>query len=322
MSLATDLQTVYDNLQTVLADCNTALTGKGGAEAEDLHGVAAAITGLPSGSGELPKLDNPATDSDVVSGKEYIDQNGEKRMGTLPAEGALFWTLVNGSFSGDISNDSITSIRAYAFNGCTGLTGVYLPAVENIESMAFSGCTGLTELNFPALVTAKDSAFNGCLNVQSINMPLLKTIAFQAFFNLNKLKAIDLPEVETVVSAGLRNCTNLASVNLPKVTGIGATAFYGDKSLTVIDLPLLASIEAQAFASCSSLSTIILRNTTVCTLANTSAFNSTPFASNGSGGTAYVPAALVESYQTAPNWSTLYEAGKCTFVAIEGSQYE
>ncbi len=85
MSIATDLQAVYENLQTVLTDCNTALTGKGGAEAEALNGVAAAITALPSGSSELPTLDNPAADSDVVSGKEYIDQNGAKRTGTMTA---------------------------------------------------------------------------------------------------------------------------------------------------------------------------------------------------------------------------------------------
>ena len=85
MSIATDLQAVYENLQTVLTDCNTALTGKGGAEAEALNGVAAAITALPSGSSELPTLDNPATDSDVVSGKQYIDQSGAKRTGTMTA---------------------------------------------------------------------------------------------------------------------------------------------------------------------------------------------------------------------------------------------
>ena len=85
MSIATDLQTVYDNLQTILTDCNTSLTEKGGAEAEALNGVAAAITALPSGSSELPTLDNPAADSDVVSGKEYIDQSGAKRTGTLTA---------------------------------------------------------------------------------------------------------------------------------------------------------------------------------------------------------------------------------------------
>ena len=322
MSLATDLQTVYDNLQTVLTDCNAALTGKGGAEAEDLNGVAAAITAMPSGSGELPKLDNPAADSDVVSGKEYIDQHGEKRTGTLPAEGALFWTLADGSIAGAISNDSITSIRNGAFDGCNGLTGVDLPAVKSIGERAFNVCTGLTELNFPALTSAGAYAFNGCYNVQNINMPLLKTIGTQTFFNLAKLTAIDMPELEVVASGAFRNCTALTSANLPKVTSIDGVAFYSAKGLKVLDFPLLTSIGAQAFASCSLLSTLILRNATVCTLANTNAFNNTPFASNGSGGTVYVPAALVESYQTAANWSTLYEAGKCTFAAIEGSEYE
>jgi hypothetical protein len=57
-------------------------------------------------------------------------------------------------------------------------------------------------------------------------------------------------------------------------------------------------------------------------LINVSAFVSTPFASGGTGGTVYVPAALVETYKTATNWSTLYAAGTCNFVALEGSEYE
>lgn len=322
MSLATDLQTVYDNLRSVLTDCNTALTGKGGAEAEALNGVAAAITALPSGSSELPTLDNPAADSDVVSGKEYIDQNGAKRTGTMSAEGDMFWDLVDGSITGEVNNDSITSIKNGAFWGCKGLTAVNTPAVESIGEYAFNSCTGLTELNFPVATSVGSYAFGACNNVVSVNMPNVKTLGKNAFINAYKIETLNLPEIESVQSGALRACSALTSVNLPKVTSVGDTAFYGCKALTVIDFPLLASIAAQGFTSCSALATLILRSETVCTLANTNAFNSTPFASGGSGGTVYVPAALVESYQTAANWSTLYAAGSCTFVAIEGSEYE
>jgi hypothetical protein len=76
------------------------------------------------------------------------------------------------------------------------------------------------------------------------------------------------------------------------------------------------------FDHCSSLTTLVLRNDTVVTLANINAFQGTPFASDGTGGTVYVPAALIESYQTATNWSTLYASGTCNFAAIEGSEYE
>lgn len=90
MSIATDLQTLYTDLQGVLTDCNTALTEKGGGEVDALSDVPAAITALSSGSSEgvtLPTLDNPASESDVLSGKEYIDQNGEKKTGTLEVSG-------------------------------------------------------------------------------------------------------------------------------------------------------------------------------------------------------------------------------------------
>ena len=77
-----------------------------------------------------------------------------------------------------------------------------------------------------------------------------------------------------------------------------------------------------AFNQCKSLTTLILRSPVVCTLAATSAFNSTPFNSTSTEATVYVPQALVETYQAATNWATLYTGGRCNFVAIEGSEYE
>jgi hypothetical protein len=57
-------------------------------------------------------------------------------------------------------------------------------------------------------------------------------------------------------------------------------------------------------------------------LSSISSFNSTPFATNGTGGTVYVPQALIAQYQQATNWSVLHTAGTCSFAAIEGSEYE
>ena len=55
-----------------------------------------------------------------------------------------------------------------------------------------------------------------------------------------------------------------------------------------------------------SLNKIILRNSNaVVTLNNVGDLGATPFASNGTGGTLYVPSALISSYQTATNWSTI-----------------
>lgn len=113
--------------------------------------------------------------------------------------------------------------------------------------------------------------------------------------------------------------TALTDVDFPNVETVGASAFYGCTGLTVIDWPSASSIGGSAFRNCSNLNTLILRKTvSVCTLNNVNAFTGTPFASDGAGGTVYVPEALVASYQTAANWSAL----NCSFAAIEGSAYE
>lgn len=78
----------------------------------------------------------------------------------------------------------------------------------------------------------------------------------------------------------------------------------------------------RTFDGDSVLETIILRNSTVVALGNTNSFTGTPFASNGTGGTLYVPSALIASYQSASNWSTILGYPNNQIKAIEGSIYE
>jgi hypothetical protein len=115
--------------------------------------------------------------------------------------------------------------------------------------------------------------------------------------------------------------SKLENIDLPNAKYIGSYAFSECSALTSVNLQNATSIRNRAFNGCRVLTTLILRGSTVCTLDSTSLYN-TPFASNGAGGTVYVPQALIESYQTATNWSALYAAGTCNFVAIEGSEYE
>ena len=86
------------------------------------------------------------------------------------------------------------------------------------------------------------------------------------------------------------------------ITTIGERAFYKNTVLTLLDLPMATHIITGAFNGCSALMTLILRNTTICTLGNNSAFDNTPI-KNGGTGYIYVPRALVESYKSATNWS-------------------
>lgn len=143
--------------------------------------------------------------------------------------------------------------------------------------------------------------FNGCYNLVSADFPNVTHLHYGRYF---------------------QNCTALTEVNIPLLDMVSISTFSGCTSLSSVDFPMAKSISGSAFAGCTALKTIVLRSSTVCSLANVSALNKTPFASGGTGGTVYVPAALIESYQTATNWSTMYAAGTCNFVAIEGSEYE
>lgn len=69
-------------LTAIKADSNAAVAAKGGTPADNLLGLPAAIAGIPSGV-ELPELTAPAAESDVLSGKEYIDAAGNKQTGTM-----------------------------------------------------------------------------------------------------------------------------------------------------------------------------------------------------------------------------------------------
>lgn len=116
----------------------------------------------------------------------------------------------------------------------------------------------------------------------------------------------------TIIFAEFKNNTS----NIPN------SSFRNCKALKKVDCGYAKKIIAFAFHSDNVLDTLILRSATVCTIDNTNAFDGTCFAVGKTGGIAYVPSSLVESYKIATNWSLFYENGTCEFRAIEGSEYE
>ena len=86
--------------------------------------------------------------------------------------------------------------------------------------------------------------------------------------------------------------------------GLGASAlgsFYGCTNLAKIDFDVLEEMKDADFYQCSALTAVIIRSPAVCTMSDSNAFKSTPIASGS--GYIYVPAALVDSYKSATNWS-------------------
>lgn len=207
--------------------------------------------------------------------------------------------LVEGTIT-EYVNNRVTNVRPLLFRNVTKLQSVSMENCTNIESDAFNGCTGLSSVFFPNLTSISTRGFqqSGLTEATDANFPKLARL-IQCFNNCASLKKIVLPRVETVTNSQT-DCTSLEYAEYANAKGISAGAFI----------------------NCSNLKTLVLRKNALVTLANINAFNGTPFASGGTGGTVYVPQALISQYQQATNWSTLYAAGTCNFVAIEGSEYE
>lgn len=217
-------------------------------------------------------------------------------------------------------SSNATTIGKYAFNGCSNLTSADFPEATVIGESAFTNCP-LTDIHFPKLTQAGYAAFQ--MNKFTVaDFPMLTTAGNNVFYACGSLTTVNVPLLTGISQRFCQNCTKLTDVNAPSAESLDTYAFYSCERLTMLDLPKAASIAATALNGCNALTVLILRKETVCTLANVNAFTGTPFASNGTGGTVYVPQALISEYQQATNWSTLYAGGKCYFAAIEGSEYE
>ena len=110
--------------------------------------------------------------------------------------------------------DSVTNIRQYAFQGCSGLTSVTIPnSVTSIGDAAFYGCSGLTNVTIPSSVTG---------------------IGPGAFFGCGGLTSVTIPDSVTNIGGGaFHGCTGLTSVTIPdSVTNIGYNAFSSCTNLT------------------------------------------------------------------------------------------
>ena len=132
------------------------------------------------------------------------------------------------------------------------------------------------------------------------------------------------PLVTSLNAYAIANNSGLIAVALPSINArLAANNLRANSNLEIADVGQATDFASNCFFGCSKLKKLILRKAdAICTLGNVAVFAGTPFASGGTGGTVYAPSALISSYQTATNWSTLYSAGTCTFVALENSPYE
>ena len=173
------------------------------------------------------------------------------------------------------SNDVIGS---YAFNDCSGLTSLTLPAgITGIGKGAFIGCSGLTSLTLPAGITwISSDAFRGCSGLTSLTLPAgITEIGSDAFIYCSGLKEVRFcinDNIDTYlikghpyidVDCGIKyyiNDKEITSIEIPSnVTTLGNYVFQGCSRLTSLTLPAgITRIGYGAFWGCSGLTSLNL----------------------------------------------------------------
>jgi len=109
--------------------------------------------------------------------------------------------------------DSVETIGAYAFHGCSALERVSLPKkLQEISLRMFDGCASLAQITLPAGLTAiGDYAFYGCGSLERLHLPeTVKRIGKYAFYNCRKMEEINIPLATTDLNMGMfLNCDAL-----------------------------------------------------------------------------------------------------------------
>ena len=210
--------------------------------------------------------------------------------------------------------------------------GTYDPADDSADG--YSSVHVIVQANTNAL----DSFVNNTLTAYSNhNLTKIRSDVFRG----SSVTTFDFPNVTTIETAAFRAC-HIKRAFFPLATAFGEAfsyslvesavlatmyrwysgVFYYCESLKSVDILNASTIPDNTFAGSTSFDTLILRGDTVTVLNSTGAFTNSPFASGKSGGTIYVPSALIASYQAATNWSTILGYPNNQIKAIEGSVYE
>ncbi len=133
--------------------------------------------------------------------------------------------------------DGVTSIGAYAFYGCDGITGVTCSdSVTSIGDYAFFDCDGITSVTVSDSVTSIGAyAFYGCDGIANVTIPdSVTSIGENVFRNCTKLANVKIGKGLTSISKNaFSDCTGLTEVTLSDaVTKMEEDAFYNCKNVT------------------------------------------------------------------------------------------
>ena len=187
---------------------------------------------------------------DVEADGIFYDLDKENKTASVTYSSDCFYdgaVVIPETISVDGTAYSVTSLGAYCFNDCRGLTSITIPnSVTSLGEWCFSWCSSLTSITIPNSVTSLGrSCFSGCSGLTSITIPNSVTSLGDDCFSLcSGLTSITIPN--SVTSLGERcfaYCSRLTEVHANRETppATGYDIFSECWSLETIYVPTGAS---------------------------------------------------------------------------------
>ena len=193
-------------------------------------------------------LTQPVIGKDAFKGTPYykstFDEKGLIISGTILCDGMYA--------EGDVViPDGITEISNDAFKNNKNITSIIIPeSVKTVGASVFYGCTGLSSLTVPCDLDLyfDDNSFYGVTHLTRLTMTKgsgvmlsfgSKYLYTPWFRSSAVFSTINLEEgITEIGSSAFRDLPNLTSVSIPSsVTRLGTYAFSGDSSIQSIALP-------------------------------------------------------------------------------------
>lgn len=213
---------------------------------------------------------------------------------------------------------NVTAEKVISFSGLnttwTGIKEANLIGVKTIDEGAFEGCTSLETVNMPALTTGAKNVFIKCKKLKTITLGAGLTEIPEYMFSysssdssyyLTALETINLENVTTIGKYAFRGCTALSVTLGNNVTTIGESAFSGCSITGELNLPAsITAIGSNAFGSSNGITAVKFAGTLVqWEKVNNSGFvdHEVDYYCNDEQITSYTPSGNVSSYVFAYN---------------------
>ena len=250
----------------------------------------------------------------------------------IPVRGDLLKLMENNSMSNRLAltdealNSEATNIRQYAFYMCW-LSHINLTHITSISSYAFYASNGSnsngTQIRLPNCKTIGEYAFKDYSRsddaIYVLDLSNVETVAQYAFNRAKIWTKLVLPKCKSVGNNAFQEAQFGGSgLEAPMLETIGERAFHSDYITPDVELPSVKTIGNYAFDHTSSVNFTIgpnctyIGNTIFGTMGVTNLFVQAttpptlagPFKSGNTGVQhIYVPAASVDLYKAANNWS-------------------